>query len=320
MHTDEIKAYAQEVADKLDETDDYPRRQIELLIEHMGREFVAEKLAETEKIESEGGMQTESGKRRRTKGGVFFYLAKGDMKWKVRDMIFPNFGQKQKGRVLEWHEREESIKPLLDEEKTGTAHQVEITIIGRPGEVSIYEENTVMMTLHHEYRLTLLPRGVPQPMQRETTLYTVYMDNDHWQKVSEALSEDEEALLTVTGPCLYDPATQSIAVLGKQVALHTEDDEAETDDDAESDDQSAKAGPAAADTTESETDKATRYGIPDDVPDDVREELLRLYGGAEALRERIDTMEKQNKPGVNMTKRLLKNTEKKIERLMKPYS
>ena len=328
MQTDDIKAYAKEVADKLGETNDYPRRQIELLIEHAGREFVAKKLEETEKVEAEGGMKTESGKRRRTKGGVFFYLAKGDMKWKVRNMIFPNFGQKNHGRVLEWHEREDHITPLLDEDKAGSAQQIDITLTGRPGEVNILNENSVVTTIRHDYRLTLLPRGVPQPMQPTSTLYTVYMDHDDWQKVNDTLSEDDEALLTVTGPCLYDTATGSIAVLGREVALYTEDDDTSSESSSEDEaaqttkaDTKTESAPATTDdTAESDDDKAARYGIPEDVPDDTREELLRLYGGAEALRERITTMEKQNKPGVNMTKRLLKNTEKKIERLMKPYS
>jgi hypothetical protein len=342
MQREDIKAYAKEVADKLGEEDDYPIRQIELLIEHAGKEFVAEKLEETEKIESEGGMKTEKGNRRRTKGGVFFYLAKGDLKWKLRNMIFPNFGQKNKGRTMEWHERQNYIEPLLEDDARGTAHEIQIRVTGRPGEIAYVHNNSVVLTLHHDYRLTTLPRGVPQPMYRTETVYTVYVDKKAWEKISEKLEEDDDALLTVEGPGLYDTETESIAVLGKHVALageetdDTDEDDTDDTDDGESETADAKADaketdkkakkqapPAPApepDKEETDDEKAARYGIPDDVSDEVREELIQLYSGAEALRERIATMEKQNKPGVKMTKRLLKNTEKKIERLMKPYS
>lgn len=50
--------------------------QIGRIIERLGIDFAEQKLAEAEKVEEQGGLMVEGLKRRRTKGGVFFFLVK----------------------------------------------------------------------------------------------------------------------------------------------------------------------------------------------------------------------------------------------------
>mgnify|MGYP001023464877 CR=1 FL=1 len=107
MEAEDMREKAKEIAAKLSETDSYPIHQIELILKHLGLEFAQATLEETLKIEAEGGLTIQDETRRRTPGGVFFYLAKGKMDPSLRQMIFPNYGQAVKGAVIEWENREE---------------------------------------------------------------------------------------------------------------------------------------------------------------------------------------------------------------------
>lgn len=64
------------IAETLGETEWKPRTQIERIVEHLGADFAMTKLAEAEHVEAQGGMMLSDGSRRRTKGGVFFYLVR----------------------------------------------------------------------------------------------------------------------------------------------------------------------------------------------------------------------------------------------------
>jgi hypothetical protein len=79
----ELKAFKKRVAsliEALGETDGRALLQIDRIIERVGLEFALQKLEETEQIESQGGMMIPDESRRRTKGGVFFFLVKKYLK------------------------------------------------------------------------------------------------------------------------------------------------------------------------------------------------------------------------------------------------
>jgi hypothetical protein len=78
------------ICSTLKETEERPRGQITAIVEALGPERAAELITETEKIESEGGMPVPDGSRRRTPGGVFFYLARRALPPAERAKIFPN--------------------------------------------------------------------------------------------------------------------------------------------------------------------------------------------------------------------------------------
>lgn len=58
------------------ETGNQPKQIVERLITHLGTEATQAFIQETEQIEAQGGMLLPDGSRRRTKGGVFFFLVK----------------------------------------------------------------------------------------------------------------------------------------------------------------------------------------------------------------------------------------------------
>jgi len=302
MEQSEIQEYTAEVAKILNETEEKPLRQIELMVEHLGREWVEKMLEETKKIEEKGGMKIENGKRRRTIGGVFFYIAKGKMNEEEKGKVFPNYGQK--GKVIEWEERHEYVDQLLDKGEHGEMRYVMITLQGRPGEV-IEEDHSIITTISHVHKQTPMPKGVPQPPE-EPIIYTVYMSKRHWTDVAESLAEYKGDRMIVEGTLTMDTETDTLAVHATRVSTRRLDKAAQQSADAKQKNNQKK--PEKKEKSEDKP-KATATS-----------KLEKLYSAAEKLRERITDMEAKGQRGVNMTKQLLRNTEKQIEALEKSQS
>jgi hypothetical protein len=74
--------------DSLKETEEQPRKQITEIVEVLGDEVSLGLLAETLKIQEEGGLVVRDGSRQRTLGGVFFNLAKAKLPKADRNRIF----------------------------------------------------------------------------------------------------------------------------------------------------------------------------------------------------------------------------------------
>jgi hypothetical protein len=66
--------------ESLGETNDRALLQIDRIIERIGIDFAEQKLGETEEVEAQGGLMVPVENRRRTKGGVFFFLVKKVLK------------------------------------------------------------------------------------------------------------------------------------------------------------------------------------------------------------------------------------------------
>lgn len=81
------------IADRLGETEEKPRRMIEAIVRLCGVSFAEAILRETEEVEARGGMQAIAEERRRTKGGVFFYLARHRMSRANRSIVYNRKGR-----------------------------------------------------------------------------------------------------------------------------------------------------------------------------------------------------------------------------------
>lgn len=309
MTKEEIQAYTEEVAKELGETKEKPIRQITQLIELAGRDFVQKYVDETKKIEAKEGLKTDDGKRRRTPGGVFFYIIKGKLDAEIRKKIFPHFGQREKAKVVKWEERHDHIDALIDDAEHGPMRYVTLTIHGRPGKI-VVDGDTVMTTISHSHRKTPLPRGVPHPPET-ATLYTVYMSLKHWQEVAETIDNYKGDRLIAEGTIFYDAETESIAMFATQVTTRRLQKAEQFNSD--------KPSEANTDSA-SETDALPDVETPDGMPAEAAAKLKKLHNAAATLRERIADMEAKGQKGVSMTKTLLKNTEKQIETLEKQYA
>lgn len=74
--TDDIEATVMYIAGILEETEAEPIDSIRRIVKRMGAEFANDVLAETQRIEAAGGLLTQKRDRRRSPGGVFFYVTR----------------------------------------------------------------------------------------------------------------------------------------------------------------------------------------------------------------------------------------------------
>lgn len=295
----EIQEYIDAVAKELDEKDEKPVEQIVRMVEHLGQEWVQSMVEETNKIEEKGGMKTDDGKRRRTKGGVFFYICKGKMDDEAKIKVFPSFALK--GKVVEWEERHEHIDALMDAAEHGNMRYVTIHLHGRPGKI-VKEGNSIMTTISHIHKQTPFPRGVPHPPEETATIYTVYFGMKQWSEVEESITEYKSDRLIIEGTIFLDADTETIAVYANRVTTRRMEKQAKK--------QEKPAKSSTADKIEKKQEEPVLEKTP-------ASKLEQLHNAADKLRERIVDMEAKGQRGVNMTKQLLKNTEKQIEALEK---
>jgi RNA recognition motif-containing protein len=78
---------------QLGETDETPLRQIDAMARLCGMPFVEALVKEALEIEAGAGIPTTDGSRPRTKGGVFFYLARYRVSPEVRKIIYNRKGK-----------------------------------------------------------------------------------------------------------------------------------------------------------------------------------------------------------------------------------
>jgi len=100
-----IRDTANSIIEALGEKNQKARNQIHHLTKLCGIEFVQQLLADTQKFEADKGLPTMDGKRRRTPGGTFFYLAKSRVSEEIKLKVWPHY-QKRKQKATEKAEQE----------------------------------------------------------------------------------------------------------------------------------------------------------------------------------------------------------------------
>ena len=100
--SEEDEALAAEIIEKLGETEETPVQQVHNIVGVCGAAFAKKVLKKTFDVEANGGLLTHNRQRRRTVGGVFFFLAKRRMSQAQFERVFPGMEypkfQKQKAR------------------------------------------------------------------------------------------------------------------------------------------------------------------------------------------------------------------------------
>lgn len=316
---DQIKQLAARFGEGLGETSPKPIEQIGQLIAKCGLPFVEKIIAETEATEAAGGLLTHDRKRRRSKGGVFFYLAKGQMDADLRREIFPNFGKGGDGAIappgIEWEGRIEPMKALHSE--AGQISGLTVTLSGRPGALHIDGSSVMTVIEQRQVKAPPYPKGVPHfNTVAGLTTYYIFMGLRHWKRVERAL-EDESDLLVVEGSAVYDPQLEGISILSTRVSTR-ELDYQKRKAKAMSAQNSAKAA-----ANEDRADQQTLASGETDLrnlPQEAVEKLQPLQSAAERLRQKLAAMEADDQQsGRKMTRRLLDQTEKQIATLKRQY-
>lgn len=231
------KEVAEQIAQALGETEVEPRKTIYRAVKKLGRDQAQLFVQKTLEIELAGGLMLPNESRRRTTGGVFFFLIKTEVPADITRHIFPRRlpphlkrktplqgSQETKGMTpptaseakraeppMAWEDRIAALAEITIEER-GEASTVKVTLIGRPGRI-IERGPCVVTTMQQQEKLPPLPKGLPIPKPEEAaqTLYAVYISTRQWKGVAAAMNDPEDALI-IEGWQALDKQTESIAV------------------------------------------------------------------------------------------------------------
>src|SRR5262245_23508183 len=83
-----LRAVVQALADALGETAWLPMQSLRRIVRTRGVEFAQSILRETQTVQAQGGLRWIDGSRRRTLGGVYFFLAKKHLSRKQKKFVF----------------------------------------------------------------------------------------------------------------------------------------------------------------------------------------------------------------------------------------
>ena len=230
-----VAAVATMIADRLNETGEPQRRQIYHIVWALGVVQAWALMMDALEIDEGDGLMLPDGSRRRTLGGIFFYLAfsKGvPATGKVLRRFPPQRPKTETASGpapvihFRWEDRIASIQESEQEKGQAT---VKVTIVGRPGK--IVTQGQCIITVMESTKVPTVPKGVPLPPAAPTK-FSVYIASKQWRKVSEAIADPDDVLIVEGYPTL-DAKTNSIAVFASsvttkklQIALKTKQQQA----------------------------------------------------------------------------------------------
>lgn len=211
-------AVAADIAQQLNENGAEAIAQIERIVQHLGAEFAYNYLQKALDIEAKGGLVTHDKQKRRSPGGVYFFLVRGRVSPEKHDVIWPGhpYPWPIKMRVgpplppFVWDERVEILADALAH-KQGEATSVKIKVVGRPGK--IIERDQVVITPMASTTPPNLPKGLPVPPS-DSTVYLVYIAQKQWRKVERSIQNPQDKLI-VEGFPFHDKKLGVIAVFAQ---------------------------------------------------------------------------------------------------------
>jgi hypothetical protein len=215
------KEVAEKIAARLNESGTPQLVQIKAIVKALGIVQSWALMLDAIEIDEGEGMMVPDGSRRRTVGGIFFYLAytKGVAEPGKKLRRFPpkQTNTDNPDAPKEPVPRPEPIIPFNWEDRIAVIAEaqtekgstnVKITLVGQPGQ--IIDRGQCVVTVMESSKAPALPKGVPMPPAAPTK-YTVYIGSKQWKKVSESIADPDDVLI-IEGYPTMDSKTGSIAV------------------------------------------------------------------------------------------------------------
>jgi hypothetical protein len=228
-----ITETATAIAAQLGETHAGARATIWRTVRTLGPERAQAFVAQALEVEANGGMLIPDGSRKRTLGGIFFYL--------VRTQISDDEAMRinRAWRWQQWKHRQpkkskapaapappplspfvwDEAQPIIAEltANVGAASTVKLTVIGRPNQV-VERQGVIILALRSTKPPTL-PKGLP-PLPSTPTNYMIFVQQKQWNKVREAMQNAADALI-VEGYPVHESRFAGITVYATQVTTKT---------------------------------------------------------------------------------------------------
>lgn len=333
---------SKQIAEALNETMSVPCQQIAAIVEHCGAEFAIGVVNEALDIESKGGMMLADQSRRRTIGGIFFFLVRGRITQEQHQAIFgatrvyPHKKKKGKGKggdkankqpkappepplpEFEWADRVTLLNTLV--ETRGEATIVKVTLIGRPNNVELRKDLAILV-MEHTLSVQAMPKGVPKPPPA-TTLYAVYIGMKQWRKVEPALANPEDALI-IEGVTGFDPEINAMAIYANNVTTKLMQRQKREGQAAPAEKGAAPAPKASRSAPPPAAPVMPEFPVPPNAPPEAVGKLRELHAAAGALRQKLNGL--QANPNtqqfiLSTTQKSLKSIEDQIAALERQYS
>jgi len=221
------RAAIDEIAAQFGETEDEPKRLIKRALRLLGEEQVHAIVARALEVEAAGGMLLPDGSRRRTVGGVFFYLLRttiGQKDWYriFRPQTTASWAHGAQGAPdaltngpataaaatpFDWATFSAAAIEAMSER--GEATTVKITLIGKPG--TVVERGDVVLVAMRSEKAPSFPKGVPAPESPQTD-YMALVGMKQWRKVAEALAANPDDKVIIEGYPTVRPDFAGITV------------------------------------------------------------------------------------------------------------
>ncbi len=224
------RALAGEIAARLGETEPEPQRLIARALRLLGAEQVQAIVARALEVEAAGGMLLPDGSRRRTPGGVFFYLLRttvGQKEWYrifrpqttghggneahasqgAPDALTNGLATVAAATPFDWATFSAAATEAMSER--GEATTVTLTVIGRPG--TVVERGDVVLVALCSEKAPSFPKGVPAP-ESATVDYMVLVGRKQWSRVAQALASDPVDKVLIEGYPTVQPDFAGITV------------------------------------------------------------------------------------------------------------
>jgi hypothetical protein len=164
----------------------------------LGAARCVEILTDALTIESNGGMLTHAGDRRRTPGGVFIQLVRERTTPHERRRVFPSAPPQASSlpQAPTWEEIQ-TITKALAKAAPGEAKTMKTTLVGRPGKV---ETKPTCVVFRMQGRPAgPLPKGLPPAPNTPPLTWTVMVALRQWNRVKDSLSTNADDQLVIEG-------------------------------------------------------------------------------------------------------------------------
>jgi hypothetical protein len=205
----EVATIVQELATTLQEDN---VELLEKVVSLIGVEQAQALLQKTLETEAAGGLMVTNQSRRRTPGGVFFYLARTSFPKSIVRQIWPppvKTSQSAAGeRAPTWEEAKQLIAQAIKSQ--GEAKTVKLTLVGRPGKV-VEQEGCVVVSMKGKEPPSL-PKGLPRLPENSTITWAVFIAKKQWNRVKESVQTHADDQLIIEGWPAVDPK-RGIAVV-----------------------------------------------------------------------------------------------------------
>jgi hypothetical protein len=204
---------ADEIAGQLGETEPEPCAVILRAVEQIGADVTLALVQEALAIEAAGGMWLGDGSRRRTPGGVFFYLLHRRVEKADRLAIFyPDY---------------QPIVPLNDDElravlsdapiwPRATPQQARLRLAGRPAKIpppDLAPETPYVIFSLESGAAQAPPFSHDLPQVGATTTYRVLAATAQWRRIAPALVQQPDARIGVVGLPAINPKRPGVITL-----------------------------------------------------------------------------------------------------------